>query len=81
MDISTAKAFIEEAIDALTTEMYRGTGADDMQPVDPIQATIAVNLDRVDRAIGPSGESMFFAIGEDIKRAVVALHGAKQALE
>lgn len=80
-DIQTALAFINEAIEALSIEMYSGRDTRDMTRVDPIEATIAVSLERVDSAIGPRGESMFAAIANDIKQAMIALHGAKQALE
>jgi hypothetical protein len=81
-DIQTARAFINEGIEALSIEMYRGDGSSgDWQPVDPIQATLAVELERIDSALGPSGTSMFAPIAESIKQAMAALHGAKQALE
>ena len=79
-DVATARAFIEEAIDALAIEMYRGTDIDNMRPVDPIEATIAVELERIDSALGPRGQSMFAALAENVKQAMAALHGAKQAL-
>ncbi len=79
-DVATARAFIEEAIDALAIEMYRGTRLDAMQPVDPIEATIAVELERIDSALGPRGQSMFANLAENVKQAMAALHGAKQAL-
>ena len=83
MDIQTARAFVDEAIDALSIEMYRAPAhdTDNWSPVDPIEATIAISLERVDSAIGPRGESMFAALAENIKQAMAALHGAKAALE
>lgn len=79
-DLQTAVAFIDEAIEALSIEMWRGQDTDRMDRVDPIEATIAVHLERVDSALGPRGESMFAALAEDVKQAMAALHGAKAAL-
>lgn len=80
-DIRTALAFIDEAIEALSIEMYRGFDPERMERVDPIEATIAVELERVDSALGPRGQSMFHPIAESIKQAMAALHGAKAALK
>jgi len=79
-DIPTALAFIDEAIDALSIEMYRGPSVDRMESVDPIEATIAVELERIDSALGPRGQSMFAALADNVKQAMAALHGAKNAL-
>lgn len=79
-NIANALAFINEGIDALSIEMYRGRDTDHMARVDAIEATIAVDLERVDCAIGRQGESMFAAVAENIKQAMAALHGAKAAL-
>lgn len=81
MDVPTARAFIEEAIDALAIEMYRGVETDEMERVAPIGATIAVELERVDRALGPAGQSMFATLADNIRQAMAALHGAKAALD
>ena len=80
-DLQSARAFIDEAIEALSIEMYRGTSLDNMQPVDPIEATIAIELERVDSAIGPAGHSMFAGLADNVKQAMAALHGAKEALK
>lgn len=80
-DIQTAKAFIDEAIDALSIEMYRGIDPERMERVDPIEATIAVELERIDSALGPRGQSMFASLADNVKQAMAALHGAKAALE
>lgn len=80
-DLATAKAFIDEAINALAIEMYRGRDLGDMQKVDPIEATIAEELDRIDRALGPRGQSMFAPLADNVRQAMAALHGAKNALE
>lgn len=81
MDAKNAMAFIDEAIAALAIEMYRGSDLESMVAVSPIEATIAVDLERIDSALGPRGNSMFAPMAEQIKQAMAALHGAKQALE
>ena len=78
--ISREKLIVEHC--ALTTEGYiynPTTGT--RTRMDPIACTIAINLERVDMAIGRRGESMFFKIAEEIKRAVIEIVAAKQALE
>jgi hypothetical protein len=79
-DIASARIFIDEAIEALSIEMYSGTDPRNMERVDDIEATIAVYLERVDSALGPRGQSMFAPMAENVKQAMAALHGAKQAL-
>lgn len=80
-DLATARAFIDEAIHALSIEMYRGVDTDRMERVDPIEATIAVELERIDSALGPKGQSMFAPMADNVKQAMAALHGAKDALK
>lgn len=80
-DIASARIFVDEAIQALSVEMYKGRDFDDMERVDPIEATIAIELERVDTAIGPKGHSMFATLADNIKQAMAALHGAKEALK
>lgn len=79
-DLQTAVAFIDEAIEALSIEMWRGQTAERMDRVDPIEATIAVDLERIDSAVGPRGQSIFATLAENVRQAMVALHGAKNAL-
>ena len=80
-DIANARAFINEAIDALAIEAYRGMDVDRMTRVDPIEATIAIELERIDGALGPRGQSMFAGLADNVKQAMAALHGAKAALD
>lgn len=80
VEVETARAYIAEAIEALTLEAYRITDGGE-ERIDAIEATIAIELERVDCAIGRRGESMFAAIAESIRQAVIALHGAKMALD
>ncbi|WP_097091806.1 hypothetical protein [Novosphingobium sp. Chol11] len=80
MAISDALAHLDDALDALTLEAYRGAGTDSMERVAPIQATLAIELERIDMALGPRGQSMFAPIAEEIKRAVIAIVAAKESL-
>lgn len=80
--MSDALAYIEEAIDALSIHMERSPAEGDLSfaPVAPIEATIAIELERVDSALGLRGQSMFFPLAERIKQAMVAMHAARAAL-
>lgn len=80
MAISDALAHLDDALDALTLEAYRGQDADSMERVPAIQATLAIELERIDMALGPRGQSMFAPIAEEIKRAVIAIVAAQESL-
>ncbi len=80
-DPRTALTYINEALDALSIEMWKGRDLDRMVRAPAIEATIAEDLDRIDSAIGVKGQSMFAALAENIRQAVIALHAAKAELE
>lgn len=80
MSAADAKNHIEEAYKLLTGEIYRGTGANDMKPVEGI-CVIVMELERVDCAIGPRGHSMFAGLAEKIQAAYVEITAAKNANE
>lgn len=83
-DIQSARAFIEEAITALAVDTWRSPAGSDLiewTKVSPIEANIAEELDRIDRALGVKGASMFAPIADQIRQAMIALHGAKEALK
>lgn len=81
-DAAQALAHINEAIRALSIEMYsQPSGEADWVRAPSIQATIAVELERVDSAIGISGNSMFYRLAEKVKQAAIELHAARAALE
>ena len=80
MSISDAIAHLDDALDALTLEAYRGQDTDSMERVAPIQATLALELERIDMALGARGQSMFAPIAEEIKRAVIGIVAARNAL-
>lgn len=77
--IEDALAHIREAMATLTLEAYRGTHPGDMVAVDDF--TIAEELERIDRALGPKGESMFASMADKVRSAYVELKAAKIALE
>jgi hypothetical protein len=70
---------IQEAIDQLTLEAYRGETLDDTVRVYNI--TIAHELRRVDCAIGPKGESMFARLADMIDAVFIELLAAKKELD
>ncbi len=78
---SDALVFIEEAISAITLEMWRGMDLESMTKVEGPETTIAEELDRIDRAIGRRGESMFGAMAEQIKECAIALYAARECLK
>ena len=50
-------------------------------PIPPIQINIAEELERIDSALGPKGESMFFRLALKVREAMIELHAALAALE
>lgn len=78
MAVADALAHIDSAIKALSLEAYRDTG-DGWTPVDHF--TIAEGLKRVDTAIGPTGESMFARIADNIIDAYTELLAARAAIK
>lgn len=80
MDINQARRAIDEAIEALSIEMWREAPFGQLERVYSPESSIAIELDRVDRAIGPAGKSMFGALALDINQAMIALYEAKAAL-
>jgi hypothetical protein len=87
MSVQDALVHLDDALEALTLEAYtcpvRDAGTEDAEwkRSDPIQATLAIELERVDSAIGPRGQSMFYPIAESIKQAVVAIIAAQNSLK
>lgn len=78
MRIENAKAHLEEGMRFLRLQAWRGADLDSMEPVENF--TIAEELDRVDRALGPPGRSMFATLAEDIRSAYTEMRAALQAL-
>jgi hypothetical protein len=82
MSVRDALVHLDDALDALTVEALssRSGAPDTWESVPPVQATLAIELERVDRALGPSGKSMFAPLAEEIKRAVIAIIAARESL-
>jgi hypothetical protein len=87
--VSKAKAdalsYLDDALDALTVEAWTAPASkthldEAWERVPPIQATLAIELERIDTALGPRGKSMFAPIAEEIKRAVIGIVAAQNAL-
>ena len=78
MSAQDAKAHLDEAMRFLTMEAWRGQSADKMEPV--ADFTIAEELERIDRALGPRGKSMFARLADDVRSAYVEIKAARQAL-
>lgn len=76
-----ALAFVEEAIAAISLEVWRGRDIDEMVKVSGPDCTIAIELDRLDGALGPRGSSMFAPMAESIRQCAIALYAARQALK
>lgn len=79
MSNEDAKIHLDEAMRLLTLQAWSGRDVDDMQPVEDF--TIAEELERVDRAIGPKGTSMFASLGDKVRSAYVEIKAARQALD
>lgn len=76
-----ALAFVEEAIASITLEMWRGIDPEHMTKIEGPETTIAVELDRIDGALGPRGTSMFAPMSEQIKQCAIALYAARDSLK
>jgi hypothetical protein len=78
MSVQDARLHLDEAMRFLTLEAYRGTGPDDMQRADDF--TIAEELERIDRALGPKGRSVFAGLADCVRSAYVEIKAAREAL-
>jgi hypothetical protein len=79
MRANDARLHLDEAMKLLTLEAYRGPDAESMAPVDDF--TIAEELERIDGALGPRGQSMFARLGDRVRSAYVEIKAAREALE
>jgi hypothetical protein len=77
--LNDARLHLDEAMNLLTLEAYRGTDLDNMERVEDF--TIAEELERVDRAIGPKGTSMFAGLADAVRSAYVEIKAAREALK
>lgn len=79
MNVQTAVTHLEEAIRLLTGEVWRGPDPEHMEKVDGMCVTV-MDLERIDRALGPKGESMFARMADQIQSAYVEIKAARAAL-
>lgn len=79
---SDALAHLTEALSALTTEasIFDAASGEEIA-LEPVERTIALDLERIDAALGKAGESIFFPIAENIKSAVIEIVAAMKCLE
>ena len=75
-----ATGHVEEAYRLLTGQCYRGTGPDDMQPVEGI-CTLVMDPERIDSALGPRGHSPFAAMAQLIEAVYTEIKMARIALD
>lgn len=79
MSVADARIHLDEALEHLTLECWRGRSPQECnERVDDF--TIAEDLERIDRQIGPSGKSIFWNIAQSIRAAYVEVKAARQAL-
>ena len=79
MSIADAKIHLDEAAELLRMKAWRMDPRGSMEEISHF--TIAEDLDRIDRAIGPKGESMFGKISDLIRGSYVEILAARAALE
>lgn len=79
MSSADTLAHLNEAIEQLTLEAYRGSDLEKMERVNDF--TIAEELKRIDIAIGPKGESMFALLADRIIAAYVEIVAARSAMQ
>jgi len=79
--LSDAAAHVSGAIYALALEGWR-IGLDGSEtPIPAIEISIADELERIDSAIGPKGQSMFYHLAQRVREAMIELHAAKAILD
>jgi len=81
--VADAKLHLDEAMNFLTLEAYR-VPLDELGDVGEQHRvsdfTLAEELERIDRALGPKGKSMFAPIADHIRSAYVEIKAAREAL-
>ena len=78
--MTDALQHITEAYRLLTGEVYRGTDASSMVAVDGV-CTLVMDLERIDGALGPRGESIFGRMADQISAVYTEIKAAKAAME
>jgi hypothetical protein len=79
MSIDDARIHLDEAIRLLTLRATR-IDMDGTETPNNDMCNITEELDRIDRAIGPRGESMFARLGEVALQAFTEIKAARAAL-
>ncbi len=83
--MSPIKAHIEEAYQQLTGEAYRVPAEAVDNPAIGVPLTefcvVAVELERIDAALGPPGNSMFARLADRVRAAYVEIIAARKLLE
>lgn len=84
MNLDDARAFIDEVIDALTVDSISRIDATtgEQLPVDVMQSSIQIELDRIDRALRghPETPTMLTSLGDRVLQALAAAVAARNAL-
>lgn len=83
--IATAVTHLGEAMKLLTLECHRAPAdapGDERLKWEAVEDfTLAEELERIDRALGPKGKSVFASIGDSVRRAYVEIKAAHDALK
>lgn len=78
MRIADARIHLDEAIEHLTLEAYRGPDLDNMERINDF--TLAEELERIDGALGPKGNSLLYSMAVSVRAAFVEIKAAREAL-
>jgi hypothetical protein len=78
MNVQDARIHLNEAIEHLTLEAYRGRDPENMER--DYNFTLAEELERIDRALGPKGSSLLYPMADSIRAAFVEIKAAREAL-
>ncbi len=81
--ITDARIHLDEAMSLLTLEAYRAPAdrpSDDLKWEKMPDFTLAEELERIDSALGPKGQSMFASMADKVRSAYVEIKAARQAL-
>lgn len=82
MSNADALIHLDAAIQELTGEAYH-VPMGDMERAKKMEGicTIVWDLDRIDAALGPRGQSMFYALARKVETAFVEIQAARKALQ
>lgn len=80
IQFNDARKHIEEAYKILTGEVYHVAMTGEETKMEGM-CTIVIDLQRIDSAIGPKGESIFAKMADLIQSAYVEITAAREALK